>query len=539
MDTLFRWIHLSDIHTGHGDRAYGWDQSLVLAEIVRDIGVQRDKQPQPPIDAILVTGDIANTGAGRTPTEYDTAATWLGKVAAAAGVTPAQVFLVPGNHDVDRGADRDAAVKQLVTELREGTKKLDDALTDAAPRALLARRMARYLDFAGGFAPIGATADDRIHWVHRFVARSGLAVRLVGLNTTLLAAGDDDQGKLRVGMRQIGLAFADLQESELVLALGHHPLGGGWLFDQPDIEPWLKKHAHALLTGHVHVANAEELRSGAGTSFLRVVAGSAHGDGMPAGVPAGHGYSFGAIVRGDDGAIHARISPRKWSAPNVMGFRPDADNLPEDQTYSDHPLPRLRLPARAGKPPTALPTSSSPLLQIAAGGPIPAFISVAPGDDGARVELQNHLVQLRRSKKIIFKHSQEIPPGLDEAGWIAERIEEARIIFLLISQEYIASDAYYEDQLLRAVERHSRGEVTIVPILLSPYRFSDEPFARLVFLPRRPVDGSRKFVDEAVVANKACPVDQYPGGRDSAFESIAQEVRQTVERILAGAAKTA
>src|SRR5690348_3684154 len=122
MDTLFRWIHLSDIHTGHGDRAYGWDQSLVLAEIVRDIGAQRAKEPEPPIDAILVTGDIANTGAGRTPTEYDIATLWLGKVAAAAGVAPAQIFVVPGNHDIDRGADKDPAVKQLVGELRDGTK---------------------------------------------------------------------------------------------------------------------------------------------------------------------------------------------------------------------------------------------------------------------------------------------------------------------------------------------------------------------------------------------------------------------------------
>ena len=127
------------------------------------------------------------------------------------------------------------------------------------------------------------------------------------------------------------------------------------------------------------------------------------------------------------------------------------------------------------------------------------------------------------------------PPGLDEAPGSPSASRRPRIIFLLISQEYIASDAYYEDQLLRAVERHSRGEVTIVPDpLLSPYRFSDEPFAGLVFLPRRPVYGSRKFADEPVVANKACPVDQYPGGRDKAFEGIAQEVRQTVERILAG-----
>jgi predicted MPP superfamily phosphohydrolase len=536
MDTLFRWIHLSDIHTGHGDRTYGWDQALVLDEIVRDIDAQRRAQPEPPIDAILVTGDIANTGAGRTPTEYATAAAWLGKVAAAAGVSTAQIYVVPGNHDVDRGADKDEAVKQLVTDLREGRKSLDDALAEAAPRALLARRMARYLDFAGAFAPVGATADDRIHWVHRLVAPSGLAVRLVGLNTTLLAAGDDDQGKLRVGMRQIAMAFAELQESELVLALGHHPLGGGWLFDQPEIEPFLKRHAHALLTGHVHVANAEESRSGAGSTFLRVVAGSAHGDRMPAGAPAGHGYSFGAIVRGGDGVLHAQITPRKWSAPNAM-FRPDVDNVPEHQAHSDHPLRRIQSLPGANKPSSPLATSTPPPVKIPPGGPIPAFISVARGDDGARVELQNHLVQLRRSKKIVFKHSQEAPVGDGEAAWIAERIDEARIVFLLISQEYIASDAYYEEQLLRAVERHGRGEVTIVPILLSPYRFSDEPFAGLVFLPKRPVGG--KLVDEAVVANKACPVDQYPGGRDKAFEGIAQEVRAIVEGILAGATASA
>jgi len=515
MDTLFRWIHLSDIHTGHGDRAYAWDQRLVLDEIVRDIAALREKEPAPPINAILVTGDIANTGAGRTPTEYDDAAKWLHRVAAAAGVTPAQIFLVPGNHDVDRGADRDDAVKQLVTDLREGTKSLDDALTDAAPRALLARRMARYLDFAGQFAPVGATPDERLHWVHRLVAPSGLAVRLVGLNTTLLAAGDDDQGKLRVGMKQIGHAFADMQESELVLALGHHPLGGGWLFDQPEIEPWLKKHAHALLTGHVHVANAEESRSGAGSSFLRVVAGSAHGDHMPTGIPAGHGYSFGAIVRGNDGAIHARITPRKWSAPNVMGFRPDVDNLPENQPYSDHLLPRLRLSSTVRAP-----ARTDELIKV--------FISSAPEDDALRIELQKHLTSVRRSKLGVFTHSQEAPQGVDRAAWIAARLDEARVILLLISKDYLASDYYYEEQVLRAVERHQRGEATVIPILLRPFRITDEPFSPLGYLPDLHDPGNED------PHNHGYSVELHPGGQDKAFEGIAAVIRVELEKIRAG-----
>jgi hypothetical protein len=35
---IFAWIHLSDIHFGHGDAAHGWDQQLVLAVLRRDVG---------------------------------------------------------------------------------------------------------------------------------------------------------------------------------------------------------------------------------------------------------------------------------------------------------------------------------------------------------------------------------------------------------------------------------------------------------------------------------------------------------------------
>ena len=528
MDILFRWIHLSDIHTGHGDTTNVWDQRLVLEEIVKDIALQRRSQPEPPFDAVLVTGDIANTGAGRLASEYADAATWLRNVGNAAGVKPEQIYLVPGNHDVDRGADRDDAVKQLVTELREGKKSLDDALTDPGERAMLARRMARYLDFAGTFAPVGADADARLHWVHRLVARSGLAVRLVGLNTTLLAAGDDDQGKLRVGMKQIGLAFADIQENELVLAIGHHPLGGGWLADQATIEPWLKRHAHALLTGHVHVADAEESRSGAGSKFLRVVAGSAHGDRMPPGIPAGHGYSFGAVLRDEHGGTHIRITPRKWSEKNAS-FRPDVDNVPDEQTSSDHSLESsIALPVAVTA--SAKPRARPPAIKVAPGEPVKVFISSAPEDDPLRLELHKHLAMVRRSKLGALKYSQEVPPGVDRAEWISARLDESQMILLLISKDYIASDDYYEEQLLRAVERHDRGEAKVIPILVRPYRVSDEPFACLERLPKLHDPSNRDS------HNSGYSVDQYPGGRDKAFESITADLRNAM-RVMRGEAK--
>lgn len=511
MDTLFRWIHISDIHMGHGDAAHGWDQRLVLDELKRDIGRQLKAQPEPAVDAIFVTGDIAQTGAGRRPNEYTDAAAWLTSVGEAAGVTPDRIFIVPGNHDVDRGADKDPSVKALVTALRDGTKSLDDALANAGERAMLAKRMEKYIEFARGFGPAGAA--DPMLWTHPFVARSGLPVRLVGLNTALLAADDQDQGRLRVGMTQLGQALTDVKENELVLALAHHPLRGGWVADEAEIDPYLKRRVHALLTGHVHEADTEASRSGSGGSFLRFTAGSAHGDKMPKGIPAGHGYSLGAVVRDDKGQASLRVTPRKWSTKNAA-FRPDMDNIPEgDKTFADHALPpSLELPAPAAP---AIQAASKPsALKVVPNEPVPVFISATLEDDELRKELQNHMKSLSRSKKAVFTHSQEAPAGDERESWVREQIDNARIILLLISKDYVASDDYYEDELMRAVERHDRGEARVIPILARKFFVSSEPFAKLQALPR----------------NKK-PIDNYPGGRDEVMTDITKEVSKLIYQI--------
>ncbi|NUQ74429.1 MAG: metallophosphoesterase [Polyangiaceae bacterium] len=513
METLFRWIHISDIHMGHGDAGYGWDQRLVLEELKRDIGRQLKAQPEPAVDAIFVTGDIANTGAGRRPNEYEDAAAWLSAVGQAAGVTSDRIFVVPGNHDVDRGADKDAPVKELVSAVREGKRGLDDALASPGERALLATRMQKYLDFANKFGPAGAM--DPLLWTHRFAARSGLNVRLLGLNSALLAADDEDYGRLRVGMTQLGRALIDLKDDELVLALAHHPLRGGWVADEAEIEPYLKRHVHALLTGHVHEADSEASRSGSGGSFLRLSAGSAHGDKMPKGIPAGHGYSFGSVVRDDKGRASLRIMPRKWSAKNAS-FRPDIDNIPEDdRTFAEHALPpSLALSAFAGSTEGKARSTPSAALPVVPNEPVPIFVSAAPKDDELREELQKHMVTLRRQKKAVFTHSQEAPAGDDRELWIREQVDKARIILLLISKDYVASDEYYEDELMRAVERHDRGEARVIPILLRKFSFSGEPFAKLQALPRN-----------------GKPIENFPGGRDEAMTDIAKEVSKLVAQI--------
>src|SRR3569832_1580209 len=140
-ETLFGWVHVSDIHFGHGDASHGWDQRLVLAALRRDI---KAISASTRVDARFVTGDIACSGAGRSADEYDRAREWLIEAGKAAGVDPDHIFLVPGNHDVNRASDdRDPATGDLVKALRDRTapgRSIDEALKKDDQRRLLAGR---------------------------------------------------------------------------------------------------------------------------------------------------------------------------------------------------------------------------------------------------------------------------------------------------------------------------------------------------------------------------------------------------------------
>lgn len=324
---LFSWIHLADIQAGHGDPGH----RLVLDALRGDIAAW-GSWGLPAPGAVFVTGDIAFSGGARDRNEYAVARTWLGEVAGSVGLGPDRVFVVPGNHDVDRTADHDKATVRLVQSLRAGSESLDDILHDPEDRRRLGARIGSYLAFAEGFAPacLGSRAegDDGLFWMHRFDASGGLRVRLVGLDTALLAADDADRGRLRLGTAQISRGLSDPsieRYGEIVIALGHHPLDGGWLADEKEAAAWLRNYAHVHLHGQVHEAESEAARSGAGGGLVRIGAGGR-----------ASGYSFAAVVATESG-LRLRIWPRAWS-DRTKRFLVDADNVPDGGVFAEHAL---------------------------------------------------------------------------------------------------------------------------------------------------------------------------------------------------------
>ena len=91
----------------------------------------------------------------------------------------------------------------------------------------------------------------------------------------LLAADDQDRGRLRVGRVPAQFPIKSGYRAGAGHRHGsHHPLTGGWLADEREVEAWLRRHAHVHLSGHVHEAASEHLRSGSGGELIRVTAGA-------------------------------------------------------------------------------------------------------------------------------------------------------------------------------------------------------------------------------------------------------------------------
>ena len=88
------WLHISDLHVRGGDP---YDRDVALRTLVKSVAEYRDRGRAP--DVIFATGDIAHAG---KPPEYEIAGKFFDDLLAAAKLDKSRLFVIPGNHDVDR-----------------------------------------------------------------------------------------------------------------------------------------------------------------------------------------------------------------------------------------------------------------------------------------------------------------------------------------------------------------------------------------------------------------------------------------------------
>lgn len=99
---------------------------------------------------------------------------------------------------------------------------------------------------------------------------------------------------------------------------------------------------------------------------------------------------------------------------------------------------------------------------------IAIFCCYARKDKDLLDELKTHLSPLQRQNMIHVWHDGDISAGTEWDQEIKKHLNNAEIILLLISSDFIASEYCYSTEMKHALERHKRREARVIPVILRP-----------------------------------------------------------------------
>jgi hypothetical protein len=154
--------------------------------------------------------------------------------------------------------------------------------------------------------------------------------------------------------------------------------------------------------------------------------------------------------------------------------------------------------------------------------PTKLFFCYAPEDEPLRKELEKHLTLLERQGYITSWSGGAVGAGEAFRAEIERRIAEARVILLLVSADFLASDHLFEVELKRAFQRRAEG-AEVLGVLLRPADWEHGELRGLEMLPR-----PRRF-DQTVAGlgggSTVVPVTEW-SSHDAAFASVAEALRQ-------------
>lgn len=243
---------------------------------IDDLLVEQD------IDCICFTGDAADWG---KPDEFEAAATFLSKLRDWLRLPASRLFVVPGNHDIDRAIQpdcwyrlHDATAKVTAKELSRWLENgVGSEALQAHWRTAIFERQSAYRTWVSeqlacrqclpleGALGYRATID-------------GLGfpfdVTVAGLDSAWLSGSDADANRLRLTEDQVmRVCTNDGDRLEgLVIGLLHHPLWDLETDDRTRCIDGLHRNTDLLLRGHLHQPTATATTRPTGTA-LELAAG--------------------------------------------------------------------------------------------------------------------------------------------------------------------------------------------------------------------------------------------------------------------------
>jgi 3',5'-cyclic AMP phosphodiesterase CpdA len=259
-------LHLSDLHFATKDADSQFDKDdEIRAAIIRDLGIDGRSN----FDAMLVTGDLAYHGETK---EFERAEKWFDEVRAKIQLPAESVYVIPGNHDVNR---KNVGDDTMLMDAHKAIRAINDYNDrDASVAKKLKDSSYDFLGAISEYRNFAVTQDcptsaTELAWSLRLpnLLDDNTPVRLHGLNSALLSNEFDQKANLLV--TEFQFHRLRIPEDCIEVVMCHHP--PSWLLDGNEVDDRYRRYANLVLTGHEHQSRC--FNQGPG---LRVCAGAVH-----------------------------------------------------------------------------------------------------------------------------------------------------------------------------------------------------------------------------------------------------------------------
>lgn len=259
--TTINWLHLSDWHQEQAQ----YDREVVFDELLKDIK-SRAENIDPSlqkINFVVFSGDAAFSG---EPEQYRLAQErFFEPILRALELSPDKLFIVPGNHDVDRS--RLDLVPPAWQDPNISRDDVNKWLSDEERREGVLKPFVAFSEFVRNF-----TGQEPPHYANARIFEIGdIKVGLLGLNSALLSGRNiikirnkdevEDARHLVLGEPQVRHGVSLLEQANIRIVVVHHPLD--WLLEH-DLErvlPQLADNFQFVLHGHLHKSAVSAIQS--------------------------------------------------------------------------------------------------------------------------------------------------------------------------------------------------------------------------------------------------------------------------------------
>src|SRR5712691_919108 len=262
-----QFLHISDLHAKGPQEREPWRRRRVLGDAWRR-NLETLLEEEGLIHFVFFTGDAAQSG---HPDEYSEVSDFFQELRKELDLKPDRLFVVPGNHDIDRNTQKGAwesmRMRLAATTDLLGVSRWMNGIANRPPLGFEDAWKAGILERQNGYrawvrdqlcrpelVPEGLGYRTAVH-----LPGWALPIHIVGLDTAWLCGDDADAGRLLLTENQPGRLLTDQQGNSLPglrIARMHHPLHE--LADGISGKRLLADHADLVLRGHLHQTEVVE-----------------------------------------------------------------------------------------------------------------------------------------------------------------------------------------------------------------------------------------------------------------------------------------